>query len=373
MDPYNWKKSLKALRILSRAYIRHRIYHTPHWGHLYVTRRCNLSCDYCFFRDPHKKELSNAELERILDRMWDMGVAFLAFHGGEPTLRKGFPDLVRYAWRKGFFQYLNTNGTRLSPEYIDRLGEAGIDLINLSVDSLLEFPHSHKDIAHHKQVLEDLLAARRRHGFELTVTFVLTNRNIDVVLDTLELMHQYRIPICIGFIVKHLSQPGQEPSLFFRTPAEQAHLFEVLDEILMRRRQGYNIVEPAAYFEDLKRFVRGDLQWECLAGRDSIGVDTLGELKFCGTLPTEDLSIFDFERLDTRALYRLRKERYGDCHRHCITNCRYVTAYYYRHPLRFVVEMLWFRPPVRRAFTRLADALGAPRVVSAPTLPAPKA
>jgi MoaA/NifB/PqqE/SkfB family radical SAM enzyme len=349
MQVYHWQKSLKVTRLMAQAYLRHRLTGCPHWGHLYVTRRCNLSCDYCFFRDPRKPDLPNADLERILDRMWELGIAFLAFHGGEPTLRKDFPELVRYAHDKGFFLYLNTNGTRLTPAYLDRLGEAGIDLINMSVDSILEFKHSCKDISHHKQVLADLLRARERHGFEVTVNFVLTRVNLDVALETLTLMHRYRVPISVGLIVKHLFHDEQEPSLFFRTPAQRARLCAVLDQIITLREAGYNIIEPTAYFRDLKRFVRGELQWECLAGKDSIGVDTQGEIKLCGTLPTEAFTIHDLDGEGLRQLYAYRRETYGDCHHRCVTNCRYVTAYYHRHPLRFVAEMVGLRWRQRRA------------------------
>jgi MoaA/NifB/PqqE/SkfB family radical SAM enzyme len=248
----------------------------------------------------------------------------------------------------------------LTPEYIDGLGEAGVDLINMSVDSVVEFEHSGKDLVRRRKVLDDLLEARRRHGFEITVNLVLNNRNIDVALQTLELMHSYRIPISVGFIVKHLFHDEQEPSLFFRTEAEKQRLFEVLDAIVEMRRRGMNIIEPTRYFLDLKRFVNHELDWECMAGRDSIGIDTLGELKFCGTLPTENVSIFDLERLDTRALYRWRRDRYGECQERCVTNCRYVTYYYYRHPLRFVVEMAWFRRAVHALRERLSRLLGRP-------------
>jgi len=360
VHPFNWKKSVKAVRILAWAYARHLARRTPLWGHLYVTRKCNLRCGYCFFRDPSKRDLSTDGVRGVLDRMRAMGISFLAFHGGEPTIRKDFPEILRHAHDAGFFTYLNTNGTMLTPGYIDRLGEAGVDLINMSVDSVVEFEHSGKDLMHGKKVLEDLLAARERHGFEITVNLVLNNRNIDVALQTLELMHAFRVPISIGFIVKHLFHDEQEPSLFFRTDAEKRRLFEVLDEIIAMRRRGMNIIEPTRYFEDLKRFVNHELDWECMAGGDSIGIDTLGELKFCGTLPTEAVSIFDVERLDTRALHRWRKDRYGDCQERCVSNCRYVTYYYYRHPLRFVVEMAWFRRAVWSIRERLSRLLGRP-------------
>jgi MoaA/NifB/PqqE/SkfB family radical SAM enzyme len=295
------------------------------WGHLYVTRHCNLHCDYCFFRDPHKPDLPEADLLRVVDRMWDLGIRFLTFHGGEPTLRPDFLRIVKHAHDLGFFLYLNTNGTRLTAAYVDALGAAGVDLVNLSVDSVVDFAHSHKDLAHSTEVLHRLIAGRARHGFEITVNLVLTKKNLAVLRPTLEVMRELGIPVSIGFIVKHLWSEAQEPSRFFRTPEEQARLLTTLDELTALRRAGANLVEPAPYFQDLKRFVTGALEWECLAGRDSIGVDTLGELKFCGTLPTEPITIFDVDRLDTEQLYRMRREKYGDCHRRCVTNCRYVT------------------------------------------------
>ena len=347
MHPYSLGKSFKVVNILSRAYVRHFRKGTPLWGHLYVTRKCNLDCDYCFFKDSAKKDLGLVDLCAVLDKMRSMGVGFLAFHGGEPTIRKDFPEIVRHAHKLGFFTYLNTNGTLLDAAYIDRIGAAGIDVVNLSVDSMDVFAPSCKDIAHTRAALEQLIEARGRYKFEITANFVLNNQNTELLEATLAYLDSLSIPLSIGFIVRHPTCTTQPQSMFFDEPADKAKLFAMLDRIVQWRKRGSNIIEPEAYFEDIKKFVDGKLDWQCLAGRDSIGVDTLGELKFCGTLPSEQISIHDLTEASMRDLYQMRKDKYGECQKTCLTNCRYVTQYYYKHPLRFIREVASVR---RRLF-----------------------
>jgi|GEM_PF-3371471 len=347
MHPYSFAKSLKVVRILSRSYLGNVFRGTPLWGHLYVTRKCNLSCEYCFFKDSSKKDLALDEICRVLDRMRSFGIGFLAFHGGEPTIRKDFPEIVKHAHKLGFFTYLNTNGTMLSDDYIERIGQAGIDVVNLSVDSIQDFSPSLKDMAHSQAALERLIEARGRYKFEITANFVLNNQNIGILEETLGYLDKLGIPLSIGFIVRHPTCESQPDALFFNTAEEKARLFAMLDRILELRRQGSNIIEPEAYFRDLKKFVEGRLEWECLAGKDSIGIDTLGELKFCGTLPSENISIDDLKTGSLRELHKLRKDKYGDCQKSCLTNCRYVTQYYYKHPIRFIREVASVKHRVR--------------------------
>lgn len=198
-------------------------------------------------------------------------------------------------------------------------------MVHLSVDSIQTFEPSHKDIAHTKAALEQLIAARSRYKFEITANFVLNNQNTGILEETLDYLDGLGIPLSIGFIVKHPTCENQPESLFFSSPEERQKLFSILERIVRWRREGRNIIEPEAYFLDIRKFVEGNLRWRCLAGKDSIGIDTLGELKFCGTLPSEGISIEDLDAQTIRGLYRMRQEKYGQCQEHCLTNCRYVT------------------------------------------------
>ena len=106
---------------------------------LEVTKRCNLRCAFCFAdggceeTDPSEEEMKRA----IRDIAEKCGKPLLQFSGGEPTLRDDLPELVRYAKEAGCsYTQVNTNGIRLAedPEYVQRLAEAGLDIVFLQFD-----------------------------------------------------------------------------------------------------------------------------------------------------------------------------------------------------------------------------------------------
>ena len=106
---------------------------------LEVTRRCNLSCRFCFanggdfVEDPTVEELE-ADTRDIVAKC---GKVLLQLSGGEPTLRSDLPHLVRYAKEAGCgYVQLNTNGIRLAqePEYAKALADAGLDIVFLQFD-----------------------------------------------------------------------------------------------------------------------------------------------------------------------------------------------------------------------------------------------
>jgi uncharacterized protein len=97
---------------------------------LYVTRRCNLACDYCsskgFIAERRESRLSAAQMRRAVDLFAGQAAAdpapvrTVSFTGGEPLLE--YPavaktiDHIRSAHGRGLELYLFTNGTLLGPE-----------------------------------------------------------------------------------------------------------------------------------------------------------------------------------------------------------------------------------------------------------------
>jgi MoaA/NifB/PqqE/SkfB family radical SAM enzyme len=341
MQLYSAKRSLRCLRILLPAYFKSRWRPVPLWCHLYVTRKCNLSCAYCFVTDPSRQDLPTAEMKKVIDKLYSLGCRFIAFFGGEPTLRKDFPELVSYTRGRGIITYVATNGTRLTPEYIDKLGTAGIDIINLSVDSVLQFQESGKDFIRSKVVLDHLIEARKKFGFELNVNLVMTGKNIDSVIPTIQLIHEFHIPISISFIVRNTyTEKPLDPLLFFDDPQGRNRLFEVLDAIIEMRAKGYNIIDPAQYFHDIREFMINGLDWGCQAGEYYFSVDCDGKFQVCSALPPEDFTIFDIDRSYYRTLADLRRKRMTACRKDCMSNCFYDTSYFIRHPMYFIREMV---------------------------------
>jgi MoaA/NifB/PqqE/SkfB family radical SAM enzyme len=287
-----------------------------------------------------RKDLSKKELEKIIDKLYSLGNRCISFFGGEPTIRKDFVSLVRYARKKGFITHLSTNGTLLTPRYIRSLAQGGIDVINLSVDSVLETDGSKKNYVRSKKVLKDLLAARKKYGFVINVNLVLTSQNIESVIETIKLISGFGIPISSGLINEDPAGKMRSPkSLFFRTKSQKEKLFRVIDEILALKKNGANIIEPREYFEGIKKFVKGESDWYCAAGEYHFTVDCDGKFQFCAALPDEDFTIFDIDKDYFSKLAGLRKKRLAKCKPRCFANCHFAASYFIKHPFYFLREL----------------------------------
>ncbi|GAA3993472.1 GTP 3',8-cyclase MoaA [Allokutzneria multivorans] len=108
-----------------------------------VTDRCNLRCSYCMPAEgldwlPGSELLSGAELTRLIGiAVRDLGITEIRFTGGEPLLRKDILDVIGAAAELSPRprMSLTTNGLRL-PELAGKLAEAGLDRVNVSLDTL---------------------------------------------------------------------------------------------------------------------------------------------------------------------------------------------------------------------------------------------
>lgn len=108
---------------------------------LSITDRCNLRCRYCMPDGiellPRDEILTLDEIELICKEAAALGIHKLKITGGEPLVRKDCVSLVHSLKRiPGITQVtLTTNGVLL-PEYAGDLKKAGIDGINVSLDTL---------------------------------------------------------------------------------------------------------------------------------------------------------------------------------------------------------------------------------------------
>lgn len=104
-----------------------------------ITRRCNLGCIYCH-REGIKKgegEMTPQEIERVVRLCARFGVKRVKLTGGEPLLRPDVSEIVsRIAGVDGIKDVsMTTNGVLLE-EHAAALKEAGLDRINVSLDTL---------------------------------------------------------------------------------------------------------------------------------------------------------------------------------------------------------------------------------------------
>ncbi len=108
-----------------------------------VTDKCNLRCVYCMPEEglPWLKRdalLSYEEITEIVRQMAPLGLRKIRITGGEPLVRRDLSRLVRMLRAIPGIEdlALSTNAVLL-PDLADELRDAGVDRLNVSLDSLI--------------------------------------------------------------------------------------------------------------------------------------------------------------------------------------------------------------------------------------------
>lgn len=107
-----------------------------------VTDKCNLRCIYCMpedgvIRKQHKDFLSFEEITEVVRSGIPLGITKIRLTGGEPLVKRDISDLVRMLKNLKGLDHLamTTNGILLA-ESVKELKAAGLDSVNVSLDTL---------------------------------------------------------------------------------------------------------------------------------------------------------------------------------------------------------------------------------------------
>ena len=106
-----------------------------------ITDRCNFRCVYCRSADPenyrdHDEILSWPELDRLANIFLNLGIRKIRITGGEPLVRAGVEEYIARLHALGVEDLSMTTNGHLLAERCERLIDAGLRRINISLDSL---------------------------------------------------------------------------------------------------------------------------------------------------------------------------------------------------------------------------------------------
>jgi GTP 3',8-cyclase len=150
-----------------------------------VTDRCNLRCGYCMPAEglPARREedyLSFEEIASVAAEAAKLGIRKVRLTGGEPLLRQGIDDLVRMLkTAKGLEQLTMTTNGQLLPVYARPLRAAGLDSLNISLDTL--DPGRYSELTRGGDLSRTLegLGTARAEGFPINVNMVVLDDTRD--------------------------------------------------------------------------------------------------------------------------------------------------------------------------------------------------
>jgi MoaA/NifB/PqqE/SkfB family radical SAM enzyme len=156
-----------------------------------VTSKCNYRCRHCYNNsgDGIYEELSDIELLNIAEQIGELHPLNVCLCGGEPLVRgEVIYEVIRKLSAKCGIVNLVSNGYLITENVLERLKEAGINTIQVSLDGNSAFLHENMRLipgAFDKAVNAIRLSAK--YGFKVAVSFCPNKLSLYKIEDTCKL------------------------------------------------------------------------------------------------------------------------------------------------------------------------------------------
>ena len=276
----------------------------PVLAHVVPIRRCNLACTYCNEYDAVSKPVPLALVNRRLDALAALGTSMITFSGGEPMLHPELDAMIAHTRSLGMVSSMITNGYHLSPERIQRLNDARLDYLQISIDNVDPDDVSLKSL----RLLEPKLQWLAEHAlFGVNINSVVGAgvRNPEDALSVARRARELGFTSSIGIL--H-DGDGQLSPLSEREMA-------VYQELKKFGSKGDTRVN--AKFQDNLAAGKAN-EWSCRAGSRYLYVDENGLVSYCSQRRgTPGVPIESYGRADVVREYDTRKS----CAPYCTVNC----------------------------------------------------
>lgn len=173
-------------------------------GHNYLrislTEKCNLRCTYCMPENgveltPREHLMTSAELIEIATLFVKNGVNKIRLTGGEPLVRKDFPEILNALSKLPVQLSLTTNAI-LVDRHIENFKNAGLKSINVSLDTLNPDKFNHITKRNQFEKAYENILLLKKEGFEVKLNVVLLKDfNEDEIIDFVEFTKENDISV----------------------------------------------------------------------------------------------------------------------------------------------------------------------------------
>ncbi|MGQ4807478.1 GTP 3',8-cyclase [Candidatus Entotheonellaceae bacterium PAL068K] len=284
------------------------------YAQVVVTDDCNLSCGYCNEYIPGAPPVPLTTLQTRIDKLDELGVMVYDLLGGEPLTHPELMAFIRYIKAKrrgGNIVILITNGFLLDAQKVAALNEAGLDLMQISVDSIVPTAASHKAL---KTVLPKLRLLAREARFPVKVQSVLTAQTAPQYEEFRRLLAD--VSIDFGFSLLH--EPGGHVA--------------IQGEQYVRLLQEHDLFAGMQlYRQHAEEMLLGDdsRPWKCLGGSKFLYVNAAGKVQFCSQNREWRQSLLSMTLQDLR-----RNHRHKSCEPGCALGCARLVSHALGEPVK---------------------------------------
>lgn len=279
-----------------------RFKYSPFFTQLVVIRKCNLSCTYCNEFDKTSDPVALDVLKLRLNRLKELGAFSVCFTGGEPTMHPDLTELIRYSRHdlKFLRTTMITNGFYLTKDYIQKLNDAGLQDMQISIDGVKPNDVTIKVLDSLRKRLELL---REHAAFNVVVSGVVGSCPPEESFEVIEFAKNK------GFRPRVLLIHGPDGQV--KLNAEELKVYERIKKIIPK-----HFYEISDYRDRIIQ--NGTAPFKCRAGSRYLYVDEDGIVSWCSqTRDAFRKPILEYTPADLKEQFYT----YKSCQDRCTLGC----------------------------------------------------
>ena len=303
-----------------------------------ITERCCLKCKFCdcWKRKTNiEKELSIEEWKYFL---WEVkkwaSIKYLCIGGGEPFMKEGIINLLKFCNEKNIPTVVITNGFLMNDQMIKKVCDSGLQTIDFSLD---EFEETHDKLRGKKGVFKKVVHAigmikEIKPNMPVGLCTMINGENLGEIIPFMEWVQQNANIDHINFqalerVVRYDGPLWYKKDLLW--PKNINKINNVMDELIAMKRKGYKITNPISQFEVFKKYFanpQGNFKLYCKAGFSSIPVDSYGNITLC----VKEKSVGNIKEDSIRKIYYSKiADKIRENSKKCTEKCHFLINFYY--------------------------------------------
>ena len=259
-----------------------------------ITLKCNLACQHCGSRagEARTQELSTAEAINLVQQLAEVGIQEVTLIGGEAFMRPDWLEIAKAITEAGMICGMTTGGFGISLETAQKMKDAGIQVVSVSVDGL-EATH---DRLRGKTGSWEWAFKTMSHLKEVGVPFGCnTQINRLSAPEFPQIYEKVRDAGIFAWQIQLTVPMGNaaDNHQILLQPYELLDIYPMIAHVVQRAKQEGVDVQPGnniGYYGPYERLLRGGDAWTfwqgCSAGLSALGIEADGAIKGCPSLPT---------------------------------------------------------------------------------------
>ncbi len=298
LPPHPLKTARRALNAMWRP-------ESPLLAQLVVIRRCNLGGGYCNEYDGHAPPIPVDELLARVDHLAELGCLILTVTGGEPFMHPDLDQVVARAVSHGMVVTAISNAYPITKGWIERMNDAGLSLLQVSVDNMEPNEVSQKSWS---KIKKRLLVLKEHAKFKLNINAVLGSSPPKQTRELIDEIRSLGFYMTVGLL--HDQQGQIDPGL----------IGDILPEFYEEMRALCNKSFFHQFGEgwEQKMLQGGTAPWRCRAGARYLYIDEFGKVAYCSQRRAEpDIALLEYTRDDLKREF----DRPKGCEDSCTIAC----------------------------------------------------